>query len=129
MLKLALIFIGSGIGGMLRYGLSHVVHAMVRTSFPLGTLIVNVTGCLAIGFLAVALGGPLARDEHRALLLIGLLGGYTTFSTFGRETMALLHNGQITGAMANILLSNLLGLMGVWVGWMIGMKMYAGPIS
>ncbi len=129
MVKLALIFIGSGMGGMLRFLLSLAVHAVVRTSFPLGTLIVNITGCLAIGFLAVALGGPMAREEHRALLIIGLLGGYTTFSTFGRETMSLLHNGQIAGALANILLSNLLGLVGVWVGWSIGMRMYAGPIA
>lgn len=127
-IKLAMIFLGSGVGGVLRYGVSLGVHGLVKTTFPLGTLVVNISGCLAMGFLAVALSGPLVREEHRALLLIGLLGGYTTFSAFGRETISLLHNGQIMAAMLNIALSNVLGLLGVWVGWSIGMRMYAGQV-
>lgn len=124
-----MIFLGSGIGGVLRFGVAAGAHAMLKTSFPIGTLIVNITGCLAMGVLAVAMSGPLVREEHRALLLIGLLGGYTTFSAFGRETLSLLHNGQVAAALGNIALSNLLGLLGVWVGWTIGMKLYAGPIA
>lgn len=124
-----MIFLGSGVGGMLRYGVSLGMHGLVKTTFPVGTLIVNITGCLAMGFLAVALSGPLVREEHRAMLLIGLLGGYTTFSAFGRETISLLHNGQIAAALLNIALSNILGIAGVWLGWSIGMRVYAGQIA
>lgn len=126
MVKLALIFLFSGVGGVLRFGVSEFVHMLWRGSFPLGTLLVNVSGCFAIGFLVVTMGGPLVRDDHRAAILIGLLGGYTTFSAFGRESLALMHEGRIGAALLNVLLSNLLGLAGVWIGWGVAMRMHAG---
>lgn len=126
---MSLIFLGSGLGGVLRYLVAGTVHGFWATTFPLGTLIVNITGCLAIGFLAVALGGTLVREEYRAAILIGLLGGYTTFSTFGRETLALLQDGQWPAALLNIALSNLLGLVGVWAGWSIAIRMYGAQAA
>ncbi len=124
MIKLAFIFVGSGVGGVLRWLIVSAVQGKSPSSFPLATLLVNVSGCVAIGFLAVALGGPMVREEHRAALLVGLLGGYTTYSAFGRETLALLQNGQWPAALLNIALSNLLGLAGVWAGWAIAVRMY-----
>lgn len=110
-------FIGSGVGGVLRYGLSGLVHRVSGEGFPSGTLVVNVSGCLAIGFLAAAFDGPLPmREEHRIAILVGLLGGFTTFSAFGRETLALAEDRQWISAGANVLLSVSLGLTAVWAG-------------
>ena len=88
MYKLVLIFFGSGVGGMLRYALGGWVQRLADGRLPLGTLIVNLSGCLLIGFLTAAFSGRvLIREEYRVALLIGVLGGYTTFSTFGLETL------------------------------------------
>ena len=87
-------------------------------SFPLGTLLVNVLGCLLVGFLTSALAGRLLlREEYRIALLVGLLGGFTTFSTFGWETFALLNDGQVARAVANVTLSVSAGVAAVWFGY------------
>jgi len=110
MTKSLLIFIGSGAGGVLRYALSGLTQRLANGSFPIGTLIVNITGCLLIGFLTAALSGRvLVREEYRVAVLIGLLGGYTTFSTFGLETFALLNAGQPWRALLNVTASVTLG--------------------
>lgn len=125
MLKLILIFLGAGIGGLLRYGVGGIVQSAAGTTFPVGTMIVNLSGCLAIGFLAAALDGPwLVREEVRLGILIGVLGGYTTFSSFGRETLALANDGQYVAAAANVLLSNLLCLAAVWAGWASAARLF-----
>ncbi len=117
MLKPALIFLGAGAGGLLRYWLGSWVQVLVGTAFPAGTLVVNVSGCLAVGFLAALFAGPVpVREEFRAAVLIGVLGGYTTFSSFGKETMTLIAAGRWTFAALNIFMSNTLGLAGVWAG-------------
>jgi CrcB protein len=118
MTKLLLIFIGSGAGGVLRYVLAGWTQRLANGSFPIGTLIVNITGCLLIGFLTAAFSGRvLVREEYRVAVLIGLLGGYTTFSTFGLETFALLNAGQPWRALLNVTASVTAGLAGVWTGY------------
>ena len=118
MLKFLYIFVGSGAGGVLRYALSGWTQRLAGGAFPLGTLTVNLIGCLLIGFLTAALTGHyLVREEHRAALLIGLLGGFTTFSTFGLESFALLNAGQTWRALLNITASVVLGLAAVWAGY------------
>ncbi len=118
MTRFLLIFIGSGAGGVLRYALSGWTQRLANGSFPIGTLIVNITGCLLIGFLTAAFSGRvLVREEYRVAVLIGLLGGYTTFSTFGLETFALLNDGQAWRALLNVTASLILGLAGVWTGY------------
>jgi CrcB protein len=118
MLKLTLIFVGSGLGGVLRYALSGCAQKLAGGMFPLGTLVVNVTGCLLIGFLSAAFAGRLLiREEYRIGLLVGVLGGYTTFSAFGFETFSLLNDGQYLRASANVVLSVVVGLIGVWAGY------------
>jgi len=118
MTKIMLIFIGSGAGGVLRYAVSGWTQRLANGSFPIGTLLVNITGCLLIGFLTAALSGRvLLREEYRVALLIGLLGGYTTFSTFGLETFTLANDGQAWRALLNIGASIVLGLAGVWIGY------------
>jgi len=94
---------------------------MSNGSFPVGTLFVNLSGCLAIGFLGMVLTGPLLiREEYRVAVLVGILGGYTTFSTIGRETYMLAADGQTGLALLNILLSNVVGLLAVWFGHRVG---------
>jgi len=109
---------GGGVGAVMRYLVAGWGHQLVAGTFPVGTLIVNTTGCLLIGFLGATLSGPvLVREEYRMGLMVGLLGGFTTFSTFGYETLALLEDGDLAMASLNILLSNLLGLAAVWGGY------------
>ena len=102
---------------MLRYWLAGWGQKLSAGVFPLGTLMVNLAGCLAIGFFATVLAGPLlVREEYRLALLVGLLGGFTTFSTFGYETLALLGDREWGPAALNLVLSNGLGLLAVLVG-------------
>ncbi len=120
MLKIAIIFIGAGTGGVLRHAVHTAVQRWAPSGFPLGTLVVNASGCLVAGVLAGALAGQAAmREEYRLLLFVGLLGGYTTFSAFGRETVELMQRGAWGMAGLNVLLSNVLGIGGLWLGWII----------
>lgn len=118
MTKYLLIAVGGAFGSVLRYALQGWVQRLVSGGFPLGTLAVNVLGCLVLGFLAAAFTGPiLIREEHRVGLTIGVLGGFTTFSTFGLETFHLTNDGQFRLALANVLLSVGLGYAAVWAGY------------
>lgn len=118
MWKLALIFIGSGTGGLLRYSLGGYIQRLTNGAFPLGTLTVNVLGCLLIGFLSATLTTRLIIPaEYRVALLVGVLGGFTTFSTFGLETFTLLNDGQFARAALNITASLIAGLAAVWLGY------------
>lgn len=86
MTRLALIFLGSGVGSVLRYLLAGSVHRYAKGSFPLGTLAVNLLGCALIGLLAGLFTGPwLIREDYRIAILVGALGGFTTFSIFAFE--------------------------------------------
>ncbi len=86
-------------------------------AFPLGTFVVNISGCLLIGFLAqLAESKNLMEPEFRAFFLIGILGGYTTFSSFGYETLQLIRSGEFVYAAANAVLQVVLGLVFVWLG-------------
>lgn len=121
----ALIFIGAGSGGLCRYWLSGLVQYWWGPTFPLGTFIVNVSGCLVMGFLATAWSGPvLVREEYRSAILIGVLGGYTTFSSFGRETITLLHDGDFWRAGLYVAGSVLLSLLGVLLGGALANRLY-----
>lgn len=102
-----LIFFGAGVGGVCRYWVSSAVYGLLGNEFPYGTLIVNISGCLVMGLLS---GFILERElsaapQIRALLLIGLLGGYTTFSSFSIETIYLIENGHWVSGFMNMLAS------------------------
>lgn len=123
MLKLAMIALGGAAGALLRYGIAGLVQRLSGGTFPVGTMTVNIIGCLAIGIIGAAVTGPyIIREEYRALILIGLLGSFTTFSTFGWETFELINERQLLRAGANILLSNALGLAGVWLGYRLAVR-------
>ncbi|MDP3509459.1 MAG: fluoride efflux transporter CrcB [Candidatus Melainabacteria bacterium] len=113
-----LVFIGAGLGGLMRFLASTAVQkACNGWTFPLGTFVVNISGCLVIGFLAqLAESKNLMEPEFRAFFLIGILGGYTTFSSFGYETLQLIRSGEFVYAAANAVLQVVLGLAFVWLG-------------
>jgi CrcB protein len=115
------VFAGGGIGAAARYWLSGLVYQRLGSEFPSGTLVVNVIGCLLIGFLiSIFEERFVLYPSLRIFLTIGLLGGFTTFSSFSFETMALLRDGELLYASANILLSVVLCLGGTWVGLTLG---------
>lgn len=118
MTKYAAIMAGGAFGSLLRYLLQGWGQALTNGTFPLGTLLVNVLGCFAIGFLNFAFTGPWPiRAEYRIGLLVGVLGGFTTFSAFGWETFSMVNDGEGLRATMNLLLSVALGLAAVWVGY------------
>jgi CrcB protein len=109
--------LGSAVGGVARFGLSALIQQRVGPDFPAGTLIVNISGSLLLGFLwRYALGTDAISTEVRALLTTGFCGGYTTFSTFSYETLLLVEDGQSARAGAYVALSVLLSLAGAWLG-------------
>lgn len=115
--KLLLIGLGGAIGSILRYALDGWIQRAAGASFPIGTLVINVSGCFLIGFLSMLFTGPLLiREEYRVAILVGVLGGYTTFSTFGLDTFKLAGDAQYWSAALNLLLSNAFGLFAVWLG-------------
>lgn len=125
MRKLLLVAVGGGMGAVLRYLLSGWVQQRMSMLFPAGTLAVNLIGCLAIGLMAPVLFGPfLVREEYRLLIIVGLLGGFTTFSAFGWETFSLLNSGEAGYALANVMLSNVLGVLAVWAGFRLSQAWY-----
>jgi CrcB protein len=117
--KLAWIMLMGGVGSVARYLVGGWVQRSTGKLFPLGTLVVNVVGCLLIGILAAAFGARLIREEHRMALMVGFLGGFTTFSSFGLETFNLLNDGEIGWAVLNIGASVVAGLIAVWIGYRV----------
>jgi len=115
--KILFVAVGGAVGSSLRYLLAGWGQRLIASPFPLGTMLVNILGCLAIGFLATALSGPLLVREHwRIAILVGVLGGFTTFSSFCWETVSLGGDGQFALAGLNVLAQNALGLTAAWVG-------------
>ena len=117
-MKLLLIGVGGFCGSVARYLASGFVQDLSRTiSFPWGTFAVNVLGCLLIGFLSqLAEGRGFLTEASRSLLIVGFLGGFTTFSTFGNETYLLLRNGQPLLSFGNAAGQLLACLAAVWLG-------------
>ncbi|MDY7009289.1 MAG: fluoride efflux transporter CrcB [Planctomycetota bacterium] len=115
--KLIVVAFGGTAGSTLRYLIASWAQRLGAESFPAGTLTVNVVGCLVIGFLATAMNGPLfVREEIRLAVLVGVLGGFTTFSSFAYDSLDLAHNGQFILAGLNVLLNNTVGLLAAWGG-------------
>jgi CrcB protein len=111
--------IGSALGGMSRYWLSGMVASAFGETFPWGTLIINVLGSLVIGFFAT-FSGPDGRiivpSDTRIFVMVGICGGFTTFSSFSLQTLNLARDGEFLHAALNIILSVVLCLTSVWLG-------------
>jgi CrcB protein len=116
------IAVGSALGGVLRHWCSGVAAQLVGEGFPWGTLIVNIAGSFAIGFFFTYTGpdGRLLVDATtRQFVMVGICGGYTTFSSFSLQTLNLTRDGQLLHAGANILFSVLLCMLAVWLGHVV----------
>ena len=117
---LNLLFVGLGgfIGASMRYATGLFVGRFITDAqFPYGTFVVNMLGCLLIGFLAgLTDSREFLNDTSRAFVFTGMLGAFTTFSTFSYETMGLFQNGQTSPALTNLVLQIILGLLAVWGG-------------
>jgi CrcB protein len=113
------VIMGGGIGALARYFSSRFINALGTGKFPLGTLFVNGGGALLIGFLIPVLDVFSIPTKWRLLLVTGFLGGYTTFSTYSLETAQYFIDGNIKGALVNIVLHNVLSillvLLGMWL--------------
>ena len=116
-----LIFLGAGLGGVARYWISNTIYDYWGREFPYGTLFVNVSGSFFMGLLFVVILGRFEEIEIssmlRAFLLIGFLGGYTTFSAFSMETIILMENGAWVNALLNSVLSIVLCVGAAWLGF------------
>lgn len=116
--KLLIVGIGGFIGAVARYGLSGLAHTQLGSAFPYGTLAVNVLGCLLMGVLMhVSTERHILSSDARLLIMVGLLGSLTTFSTFGYETLEYLRDREPTLALLNIAANLILSLAAVWIGW------------
>jgi CrcB protein len=118
-----LIFAGGGVGAVARFLAAEWSVRKCGTHFPVGTLAVNVSGCFLIGLLSAVLFTGDQEPAHaglREFLMIGVLGGYTTFSTFGLQTLELVENGRIPAAILNSILSLAGCLVAVWMGRILG---------
>jgi CrcB protein len=115
--------IGSAIGGMARFWLTIAVATVVGGRFPWGTMLINVSGSFIIGWFGAltAAGGRLdVPQDIRIFVMVGICGGFTTFSSFSLQSLELLRTGDIIGAGANIIGSVLLCLLAVWAGTLLG---------
>ena len=118
MLKILLVGLAGLSGTLLRYWLSDAVVRRYGETFPAGTLAVNLLGCFAIGLLFQLMQERFAFTEAaRAAVFVGLLGGFTTFSSYGLQTFALLRDGRLGLAALNVVASNVLGLLLVYAGY------------
>ena len=119
MKNLLLAGMGGFIGTCLRYLSNALIYRLLNyPDFPYGTVLINVLGCLIIGLLSgLAESRGAFTPEVRIFIFIGILGGFTTFSTFGYETFNLMRDGQFLMATTNVLLQVFLGLAGVWLGY------------
>ena len=121
MSQIILVGLGGFFGSALRYAFSGWIHRSLASEwFPYGTLAVNVFGCFAMGFLAgFEENHGVFTHETRLLLFIGLIGGFTTFSSFAYETFYLARNAAYVAAVANLIIELVLGVFAVWVGHML----------
>ncbi|MEX0600735.1 MAG: fluoride efflux transporter CrcB [Rhodothermales bacterium] len=114
-----LVSAGGAVGALMRYAVSGVAYRILGPSFPWGTLAVNILGCFFIGIVWALVEGSSASPASRTFILTGILGAFTTFSTFGIETINLFRGGEISLAIVNVLASNVGGILAVVLGLML----------
>lgn len=125
--QLLAIAAGGSVGALARFWMANLVYEFLGRGFPHGTLFVNVTGSFLMGLLTeLMLQRFVSTPEYRATILVGFLGAYTTFSTFAIESLYLFEQGETLKALLNVFLSVVLCLAAVWVGLLIGRKLFTG---
>ncbi len=127
MLKIFAIMTGGGIGAVARYSLAMLAQRFTPDNFPFGTLAANLLGCFAIGFLWCTFEGSRLTNEWRLFIFTGFLGGFTTFSTFSRETTQFFKLGEWKTALAYLTISNTLGIALVLAGYLLASRVSICP--
>jgi len=123
MSKIFYLILGGATGTLLRFWVSGLPHKIYGGVFPWGTLVVNLSGSLLIGFCWGFLGRENISANVRLFLFIGIFGSYTTFSTFAFESLNLIRDGNIKFALINMVASNILGVFLVYVGFLLSKLM------
>ncbi|MDR3562413.1 MAG: fluoride efflux transporter CrcB [Negativicutes bacterium] len=124
MMKIMVVAIGGSIGAAARYIVSVWAAERFGSDFPYGTLIVNVVGCFIIGaFMVLVTERVIANPYWRLLVAVGFVGGLTTFSSFGFETLKLVEDAQLSWAMYNILTNFIFGFFATWLGMTVARAM------
>jgi CrcB protein len=121
--------LGGAVGSMARHAVNVALHTRVTTRFPIGTVVVNLIGCFAIGLLAGLLTSEriALRAHWREFVFVGLLGGFTTFSAFGLDTLLLARTHSPGQAALNVGAQVVGGLLAVWVGYQLGLRPASSP--
>jgi CrcB protein len=119
MIKVLLVALGGAMGALLRYAMSGFTSRYLDGVFPCGTLMVNLVGCFVIGFLWQLFEMVVVSPNVRTFILIGILGAFTTFSTYGLESFNLIREGEFGFAVLNVLMSNVVGIMLVFCGFVV----------
>lgn len=124
MSEIVLVFFGAGLGGVLRFILGSTVYAYTGRSFPYGTLVINLTGSFIMGFLYVYITQKFEdlTPQLTAFILVGILGGYTTFSSFSIETLRLFQDGKVLYGLINIFTSTIFGVLLAYLGFIMAKK-------
>jgi len=117
--RLLFVAFGGAIGAVFRYGVSGFSHRILGTAFPWGTLAVNLIGSFIIGFLWGIRERTILSTDFKSFIFIGVLGSFTTFSSFSLETINLFRNGEIKFALINILATNLFGITLAILGFLL----------
>jgi len=117
------VMLGAAMGGVARYALGSAIGWKFGGRLPLGTIIVNITGCFLIGLIATMLSErPDVHPNWRLFLVVGILGGYTTFSSFGWETYESVRGGNALFGLINVIVSVAAGYLAVWCGALLAKR-------
>lgn len=119
-MRIIFILIGGAIGALLRYVISGLTHRLVQGVFPWGTLVVNLIGSFLIGFLWEHFEFVATPPYLKTFVFIGIIGAFTTFSTYSLETMSLMRDGEMSLALVNILTHNVIGISFCFLGLLVG---------
>lgn len=123
MIRYLLVLVGGGLGAVTRYAAASAIMSRFGGKFPLGTLVINVTGSFVIGYWMTSLTEQYQLDPRwRLFLVVGFLGGYTTFSSFEWETFTAVRDGALWSGMLNVLSSVVLGYVAVWLGVLLAKR-------